>query len=305
VPQYFIPVRSRQPEGNKLFYQPAVIGAGTVHFAHVKSGVNSIKEIFYLGEVTGGPVSIDWSTAAEIKVKLNDLAQSPAEPAEYGELPAIALKAESYQYWSRDFANWLHQTQKIELWRSPSLKEYSRFNESASDFRIRLQQKAREERDEAAQKLRQKYAPKFSSLQEQMRRAQAAVEREKDQARQQQMQTAMSFGATLLSGFLGKKMGGSGRARSTASGVSRSMKESRDIERAQNTVQAMQQRMRQLEADFKADTEALATRLDPMTEELESVFVRPAKTGITIQVLALGWLPLWQSPEGKLTPAWE
>ena len=89
------------------------------------------------------------------------------------------------------------------------------------------------------------------------------------------------------------------------SGVSRSMKESRDIERAEDTVEAIQQRMQQLEADFKADTDALAARMDPLTEPLESVSVRPAKTAISIQLLTLGWLPLWQSPEGKLTPAWE
>ena len=128
------------------------------------------------------------------------------EPAQYGDLPAIAMKAESYAYWSKDFANWLYQNQKVDLWKSPGLKEFSRVNESERDFRVRLQQKAREQRDEATEKLRQKYAPKFAALQEQMRRAQAAVEREKDQARQQKMQTALSFGATLLGGFLGRKV---------------------------------------------------------------------------------------------------
>ena len=91
-------------------------------------------------------------------------------------------------------------------------------NESERDFRVRLQEKAREQRDAAADKLRQKYAPKLAALQEQLRRAQAAVEREKDQARQQQMETALSFGTTLLGGFLGRKavsVGSLGRARST------------------------------------------------------------------------------------------
>jgi hypothetical protein len=302
VTQYFIPVRGRQPAGSSLLYQPTVIGAGAIQFVDLKAGVNLIKDIFYLAEVTEGPVSIDWSTVAEIKVKLNDLEQSPVEPARYADLPGIALKAESYAYWKKDLANWLSQNQKIELWRSPGLKEFSRVNESERDFRVRLQQKAREQRDAETDKLRQKYAPKFAALQEQMRRAQAAVEREKDQARQQQMQAAMSFGTTLLSGFLGRRATG---ARSTMSGVSRSMKESRDIQRAQDTVGAIQQRMVQLEANFKADTERLSTRLDPMAEQLESISVRPAKTGISVQVLALGWLPLWQNSDGKLTPAWE
>ena len=302
VPQYFIPVRSLPSGSPNLFYQPAIIGAGSVHFADVKTGVNLIKEVFYLAEVTEGPVSVDWETAAVIDIKLKDLAQSPREPAQYGDLPAIAMKAESYAYWSKDFANWLFRTQKVDLWRSPSLKEFSRFNESERDFRVRLQQKAREQRDHENDKLRQKYAPKFASLQEQLRRSQATIEREKDQVRQQQMQTAFSFGATILGGFLGSKRSG---ARSAMSGVNRSMKEAKDVERAQDTAGAVQQRLRQLEADFKTDTDYLAARMDPLAEQLESIAVRPSKTDLAVQILALGWLPLWQSADGKLTPAWE
>jgi hypothetical protein len=306
VIQYFVPLRSRPTTGSNLFYQPSVIGAGSIHFADVKMGVNLIQDFFYLAEVTEGPVSVNWDTAAEINIKLKDLQPSPREPASYGELPAIALKAESYSYWSKDFANWLYRTQKIELWKSPSLKEVSRVNESEGDFRIRLQQKAREERDAAVEKLRQKYAPKFTSLQEQLRRAQATVERERDEARQAQMQTAFSFGASILGGFLGSRRSASvSRARSTMGGVSRSMKQSRDVGRAQDTVGAVQQRLRQLEADFKMDTDALAAKMDPLTEQFQPVSVSPAKTDITVQILALGWLPLWKSPDGKLSPGWE
>jgi hypothetical protein len=305
VVQYFIPVRGRHSPGNTLFYQPAVVGAGTIHFADAKTGVNTIKEFLYLAEVTEGPVSINWDTVAQIPVKLNSFEQTPVEPAQYGELQAIAMKAESYSFWRKDFINWLYQTQKLDLWKSPALKEFSRLNETEQDFRLRLQQKAREQRDEAAEKLRQKYAPKFAALQEQMRRAQASVEREKDQVRQQNMDTALSFGATILGGFLGRRTSSISRVRSTARGAGRSVKESRDVERAENTVTAIQQRMRQLESDFKADTESIAAKLDPCTEPLESISIRPLKTAISVQVLTLGWLPLWRSAEGKLAPAWE
>jgi len=303
VLQYFIPVRNLQSGSQNLFYQPAMIGAGSVHFADVKTGVNLIKEALYLADITRGPVSIDWDTAATINIQINDLKESPVDSAQYGDLPAIAMKPESYTYWNKDFANWLYRNQKVDLWRSPSFKEFSRVNESERDFRIRLQQEAREQRDEATEKLRQKYAPKFASLQEQLRRAQATVEREKDQVRQQEMQTAFSFGASILSGFLGSRKVSS--ARSAMGGVSRSMKEKKDVERAQNTVGAFQERLRQLETEFKSDADALAAKMDPMAEQLEPISVRPSKTGIAVQILALGWIPLWKDSEGKLTPAWE
>ena len=86
-------------------------------------------------------------------------------------------------------------------------------------------------------------------------------------------------------------------------GVSRSMKEAKDIERAEDTVQALQSRLRQLEADFEADMAALTAKMDPLAERLEPVSVHPAKADVSIQFLALGWFPYWQSSDGKLTPA--
>jgi hypothetical protein len=307
VQQYFVSVRGSPPVNSSLFYQPEVIGAAKIHFSDVKTGVNFIKDTLYRVSVTDAPVAIAWDKATETDFTLDQLEQSPVEPAQYGDLPAIAMKPDSYSYWSKEFANWLHQNQKVDIWKSPGLKEFSKVGESERDFRVRLQQKAREQRDGATDKLRQRYAPRFATLQEQMRRAQAAVEREKDQAQQQKVQTALSFGATILGGFLGSKRlssGSIGRAKSTMSGMSRSMKEAKDIERAKDTVEAVQQRVQKLEADFKADADALAAKTDPLTEQLEQVPVRPAKTDISIGLLVLGWFPYWQSADGKLTQAW-
>jgi hypothetical protein len=94
------------------------------------------------------------------------------------------------------------------------------------------------------------------------------------------------------------------RAKSTMSGVGRSMKERQDVARAQDTVQALQQRLQQLEVDFKADTDTLAAKMDPLTEQFESISVRPSKTDISVQLMALIWLPYRQDSDGKLTPAW-
>jgi hypothetical protein len=170
-----------------------------------------------------------------------------------------------------------------------------------------LQQSAREQRDEATEKLRQKYASKMATLEEQARRAQQAVEREAEQAKQQKMQTAISVGTTLLSAFVGRKAvsySSLGRATTAARGASRIMKESQDIKRAQETVGTYQQRLQELEESFKSEMDALATKIDPLTEQLEQVSVRPAKKDISVRLTSLVWVPNWQSPDGKLTPAW-
>jgi len=93
-------------------------------------------------------------------------------------------------------------------------------------------------------------------------------------------------------------------AKSAMSGVSRSRKAYQDIGRAEDTVESIKQRLQQLEADFKSDTDQLATKMDPLAERLEQISIRPTKSNISVQLLALCWLPYWQEPTGKVTPAW-
>jgi hypothetical protein len=38
---------------------------------------------------------------------------------------------------------------------------------------------------------------------------------------------------------------------------------------------------------------------------MATISIHPLKTNIEVRILTLGWLPLWQSPEGQLKPAWE
>jgi len=83
------------------------------------------------------------------------------------------------------------------------------------------------------------------------------------------------------------------------------MKESQDVGRAQDTVAAYQQRLQDLEAEFKTESDLLATKIDPLTETLETVAIRLAKKDIFVRLVALAWMPHWQSPDGKLTPAWQ
>src|SRR6185369_11182998 len=104
--------------------------------------------------------------------------------AEHEEVPAAARKAKSYQGWTKDFVAYLYGNQRLDLLKSPSTGEVSNPGEAERDFRVRLQQTARELRDEQVETLRRKYAPKMAALQERIRRAQQAVEREAAQANQ-------------------------------------------------------------------------------------------------------------------------
>ncbi len=307
IPQYFLPVRGGRPDRSALVYVPMLLGSSTVRFVDAKAGVDVTQEGIFLTPVTGEAIPVNWANAAEGNVAVTDLEKSPQEEAQYAEMPGVAGKAKSYEGWSRDFATWLYGSQKLELLKRPGSKELSKPGETERDFRIRLQEAAREQRDQWAEQLRKKYAPKTASLEERLRRAQQAVEREKEQVTQQGLQTAISVGATLLGAFLGRKAVGVtniGRATTAARGVGRVLKERQDIGRAEETVEGIQQQLRDLEAEFTSEMATLETKTDPLTERLESVAVKPKKTDIAVRLVALAWAPQWQDPQGKTTPAW-
>jgi hypothetical protein len=306
IPQQFIPWRGNKPPDQTMVYMPELIGAAHIQFADIKAGVSQVRDVAFRAPFMEGPISVNWDKAEEAGFNITEMEQTPAEVAAYGSLPATAARSESYRIWSKEFTSWLYRNQNMTLFKSPSMNEYSRPGETERDFRVRLQFEAREKRDSAMEKLRQKYAPKIAKLQEQVRRAQASIEREKEQANQQKMQTALSFGTTLLGGLMGRRISRTslGGARSTLGGVSRSWKESKDIDRAKDTMAAVQQQLKSMEMELQAETAALSSRLDPLAETLERVTVRPAKTAISIQLVTLGWLPYWKGQAGKLTPAW-
>jgi hypothetical protein len=303
ITQYYIPIRSSQ--NAKLSYRPMLLGAAEIHYSKAKT-IEMTQQITLLATINDGPIDLDWNDATPIELPAEDLESEPQADAQFTEIPAKASKVKSYATWRKDFASWLYRNQRLELLESPSLDIASNPGESERDFRVRLQQLAREQRDQAVEKLRQKYAARFAQLEERKRRAEQAVAREAEEAKEQKYQTAISFGATLLSSFMGRKRGGMlGRATTTTRGVSRTMRQSDDVERAEENVAAVSQSLADLEAQFKAEAETIERSLDPTTEQLDTVSLKPTKANINVKLLTLVWAPYWQDAQGEARPAWE
>jgi hypothetical protein len=285
-----------------------MLGAAEARCGDAKKGIEVVLDVRALAEITDSAVPVDWDSARLLDIALADLERDPVAGAEYVDPPPATGKPKSFAAWSKDFSAWVYRTQKADLLKSPSTGEVARPGEDERDFRVRLQMVARERRDAEAEKLRQKYAPKIAALQERARRADQAVQRESAQATSAKIDTAVSFGASILGSLFGRKSFGAsaiGKAGSAARGVSRSMRESQDVGRAQENLAAIQQQLADLDAEFKSECEAVAASIDPSTETFETVTLKPTKANIAVQLTALAWAPHWRSDDGSMTPAWE
>lgn len=303
VPQFFIPVRGN-PAG--LVYRPMLVGGARIRFSDTRRKIDSAREVVGLTPVHNQVIPVNWEEAQEADLSLNDLEKTSVAGMPFESLPSAASSARSYTGWTRDFSGWLFGNQSLELFRSPSLGEISSPGEDERDFRVRLAQVAREHRDLQVENLRKKYASRITTLQERLRRAEQAVQREVDQASQSKVQTALSVGATLLGAFTGRKVVSAtniNKAASALKGVGRSAQQQSDVARAKETVDAHKKALEELTADFEREAEALASKIDPATESFETMLIKPKKTDIEVRLVALAWAP-YRISDGKASPAW-
>jgi hypothetical protein len=195
--------------------------------------------------------------------------------------------------WKRALTDHLTRTQQLELWKSPALGLVSQPGETEAAFRLRIAQRAREERDRGKQKLRARFATRRAALEERVRRAGQQVEVQEEQARNAKIGGAISIGSAIFGALLGRKTVSAatvGRAGTAARGAGRAVKESSDVDRANESLGAARQALAELDAQIEAEVKALEAGLDPVTEPLQTLALKPKKANVTVRLLTLTWV---------------
>jgi hypothetical protein len=289
VPQFFAPA----PQGATM--RPMLAGAAQVRFADVKRKVDIAREALFLVSIEDGPVAVNWDNSEEAQIAATDLTDKPLQGAAYEELPAAAAEAKNYAAWKREFTAWLAGSQTVTLYRSPSTGLFSQGGESEGQFRARARLAAHELRDKAVEDLRRKYAPKLATLEERLRRAQQVVQREEQQAQAERYNTASNFGSTVLGALFGRKRISAstlGRAGGAVRSMSRAQKEAADVTRSVETVEAVGAQLADLQSELEARVGELQAAMDPASEALETIEIRPKRTQIAVRLVALVWVPV-------------
>jgi hypothetical protein len=222
--------------------------------------------------------------------------------ASFAPLPDAAVRARSYDGWRKKLEEALYRTRRCELFRSPSLDVLSQPGESERDFRIRLGDLARQKRDEQVENLRKKHGPRVAQIEERIRRAEQAMQKQEEQARSQTWNTVLSAGGAVLGALFGRKAlsrTNLGRAGSVARGVGRTMQERQDVGRAEENLEVLRKQLTEVNTELESEIDRLEAKLDPEAEELEVLGLKPRRKDVEIRFLTLAWAP---KREGE--PAW-
>ncbi|MFZ5815979.1 MAG: ATP-binding protein [Bacillota bacterium] len=299
IPQFYLEVRSREVDGERLVYQPMVYGYAAVHLKEAKLKITATEASGWMTPVLDQPIPVDWARGAATPLQPEELSEQPEPGGLFAPPPGQAVRAKAVSGWSRALADELYRNYHLSLLQSREFGLVSQPGESEREFRIRLRDEARTRRDELVDGLRRKYAPRLASLEERLRRAEERHQREQAE----RLESAVSFGASLLGALLG---GGRRRRGSTAAlrGLGRSVKQSQDVGRAAESVEAVRQQLADLEAELQQEIQQAEWLADTTAAPLEILLVRPRKADIDVRFACLLWAPHWLGPDGQLRPAW-
>ena len=307
IPQYYLPLRGAMPAGPNLAYRAGVLAAATVGFVASGTGAATSARIRRIAEAPETALALNWEKATELEATLEDLDRQPYPGATFAPLPAAMTKVASYRSWGADFSDWAFRTQTSEVLKSAAFKLTSNPGETDEEFRAQLENAAKAGKTEETEKLHKQFATKKAALEQKVLRAEQAKEREAEQSKGRKMQTAISWGATLMSMFTGRKKlssGTLGKATTAMRDVGRSIDQAGDVKRAEESLSVVKQKLADLEAEEQAAIDALESKFDPASEALERVLMRPRKSDITVDSLGLVWMPYWQDESGSLMGAW-
>lgn len=328
VSQVFLPLRLRKKKAvsqleeelgkaveateTSLVYEPCLLALGSVSFVDRKCKVDETEDVGLLVGAEDLGAVVSWEDADPAELDVNELEDEPERNALFGPIPPELSTASELKALSKDFANYLYDEERLNLQHNPKLKLYSEPGESGKEFKIRAQQVARERRDAEVDKLRDKYQKKLNRLGTRLSREEQELAEDRDEYEGRKSEELLSAGETLV-GMLGIFGRRTSRGLSTAARKRRmTTKASADIVESEEEIERLEAEIEEMRLEMEEDAEAIAENWAEVAEEIESYAVKPRRSDVEVQLVALGWAPHWEiahrSARGKLThdrvPAW-
>ncbi len=307
VDQFFVAANARVGDGQRLVYRPMLIGEGRLHYVRAGYKIDKWMERRFLASVAGGELPDEIWDDAEPLVEALDMDRRPEQDAEFAELPVDLQKAKNYKTWQKELKEFLYRKQNLTVYKCTELKKYSQPGEELGDFKVRMEQAVSEKRDEAKEKLTKKYASKFSTLRDRIRRAEDKVEVQEEQYQQARVSGMLSVGTTLMGALFGRKtlsVSNARRAGTSMRAFGRSGKEKSDIERAKDSLEDVVVKYEELEQQFEQDVDDLTEKLSVDNMEFEELSLPPRKSDISIEDFGVCWMPFVVDSSGIADPAY-
>lgn len=232
----------------------------------------------------------DFDAAISVDYDERDLKPDAPDGATYT-LPVAPIdKSTFFTSAEASLKQWVVVNRKVEILKNAPLKLYSRVGEERSDFEARCKEAAEDAADAELAKLKDLYKTRIDRVKDQLATAERRVRELEVDTQARRQQELVAGAGELLSVFLGGKR----RSRSLSGVASRRSQTVRTQERlrsAQEKYTDKTQELDDLEADLAQDVTEITQKWDAHSTEIESVEIGLEKTDVSIDEVALVWIP--------------
>lgn len=291
--RFWIP--ESRPGGNtKLIYGPAILAQSACHYVRARDKIDCWEDISLLATCERGVPDDLWQKARKLLPNKIELSQQPEDDYAFGELPPELINVKQYKTWAKDLKDHLYRNLPMKLFYCTELGATSAPGESAMDARIGWTQKVREMRDDAKEKLSDKYAKLLAALESKIRSAQQRVDREQADYENEKWNTAVSFGTSILGALLGNKMASRSnvsRTSTAARKLGKAAQERSDMQAASTVLDELIAEKYDLNSAFEKEVHELSNRFSVHGLTLEPLEVACRKGDIKVDLLCLLWIP--------------
>jgi hypothetical protein len=321
VPQVFVPLRvtkkraisqleeelgkSVKATETTLVYEPCLLAFATVDFADRKRKVDESRERTLLVPAADLGAAVSWEDADRVELDVDELEREPEPEALFGAIPSELSTASKLKALSKDFSSYLYDEERLILYHNPTLRLYSEPGEEEREFKIRLQQAVREARDAEVDEMRDKYQTKLDRLQTRLLREERELAEDRDEYEGRKREELVSAGETVV-GMLGIFGRRTSRGLSTAARKRRLTSKARaDIVESEEEIERVEAEIKEMRTEMEEEAQAIADKWADVAEEMETYAVKPRRSDIKIDLVAVGWAPSWEigysSARGKVT----
>lgn len=293
IDERFLAVSLRMDPDARLVYRPSLYAEGTVHFVRKTADLDRWQDTKVIVLCDRQVPDDVWESGDPLPEGL-ELLDEPEENFGFASLPDGLCGKAKFRSYKSQFKDYLYRHCDATIYKSPLVKGYAPAGDR-SDAVAYFKHRIREQRDEAIEKLRDKYESKLRSLEKKIQTAMDRVDREQGQSRTSMISAASSIAGALLGGLLG---GRRTRVSTVARGVGYATQQSDDVRRAEEALQGLKDERSTLDDELRDDLDALNEEHDTNKIELESIEVPPRKSDLRVDDPLILWTPWQIDPSG-------
>lgn len=276
----------------QICFQPWLATSASVRFVGASRNIDVVREVrlrLYLDE---NFQRTDWSKAETTPYALDDCRSDSPGGGSYYPLPSVIAQQKDSKVLAKSLGDYLYQNSRLELSRVKGLAFESKADEQPGDFRVRFNDYLRQQKDQAVEKLREKYRLRQAGLEQKMNRALDRLDKEKVDVQAKTADSLVSFGVAVVGAFFGRKAlsaANLGRAATGVRSVGRVVKEKSDVKRAEEEIEELRQALAELSAEIEQKVTELADTFDAERYDIESFTISPRRSDIFNVRVALLW----------------